>query len=217
MDAILIHGMGRTPIAMSLLARRLRQADIRPHLFGYSVTFERWEGCVQRLERYIIKRVRNEEYIIVGHSMGTVLTRAVLPRLIHKPAACFLLTPPAQACKAARYFAPFRFTRLFGGEMAQLLANQQFMESLPVPNVPAKIYAGTAGPRGRYSPFGDEPNDSILTVKETMLPNVPLQMIPVLHTFIMNSKVVTQDIVENVKSRPVIFPQREGGKNGFEV
>ena len=217
MDAILIHGMGRTPIAMSLLARRLQRADIRPHLFGYSVTFEHWEGCVRRLERFIAKRVLNKEYIIVGHSMGTVLTRAVLPRLIHKPAACFLLTPPAQVCKAARYFASYPLAKLLGGEMAQLLANQKFMESLPALNVPTKIYAGTAGPRGRYSPFGDEPNDSVLTVKETMLTNVPLQTIPVLHTFIMNSKVVTQDIVEITKSHSVIFPQRGGDKNGIEV
>ncbi len=196
MDAILIHGMGRTPIAMSLLAARLRASNIRPHLFGYSVTFERWEECVQRFECFITKRVKTHEYIIVGHSLGTVLTRAALPRLIHKPAACFLLAPPTQACKAARHFAPYRLARLLGGEMAQLLADQQFMESIPPTGVPTKIYAGTAGPRGRYSPFGEEPNDSVLTVKETMLPNVSIQTLPVLHTFIMNSRVVTQDIVE---------------------
>jgi hypothetical protein len=115
--------------------------------------------------------------------------------LIHKPLACFLLTPPAQACRAARTFAPYRLVKLLAGEMAQLLANPQFMESIPPLSVPTKIYAGTAGPRGRYSPFGDEPNDSVLTVKETMLPNIPHQTIPVLHTFIMNSKVVTRDIV----------------------
>ena len=85
--------------------------------------------------------------------------------------------------------------------MAQLLADQHFMESLPALDVPAKIYAGTAGPRGRYSPFGDEPNDSVLAVKETMLPNVPIQTVPVLHTFIMNSKVITQDIVQIARSR----------------
>jgi hypothetical protein len=120
----------------------------------------------------------------------------VLPGLIHKPVACFLLSPPTQACKAARYFAPYRFAKLLGGEMAQLLANQQFMESLPPTSVPTKIYAGTAGPRGRYSPFGDEVNDSVLTIKEMMLPNVPMQTVPVLHTFIMNSKIVTRDIVD---------------------
>jgi hypothetical protein len=201
MEAILIHGMGRTPLAMSLLAARLQRAGIRPHLFGYSVTFEHWDGCVQRLGNFITKHIRANEYIIVGHSLGTVLTRAVLPRLTHQPVACFLLTPPTQACKAARYFAPFGFAKLLGGEMAQLLADQQFMESLPRTLVPMKIYAGTAGPRGRYSPFGDEPNDSVLTLKEMMLPGIPMQAIPVLHTFIMNSKVVTQDIVKVARER----------------
>jgi hypothetical protein len=200
MDAILLHGMGRTPLAMSILATRLKAAGIHPHLFGYSVTFERWEGCVQRLTRFITKRVSDREYIMIGHSLGTVLTRATMPHLTHKPAACFLLTPPTQACKAARYFAPKRWVKLLGGEMAQLLADQGFMESLPIPGVPTKIYAGTAGPRGRHSPFGDEPNDSVLMVKEMMLPGIPLQTVPVLHTFIMNSKVVTQDIVSSTRS-----------------
>jgi pimeloyl-ACP methyl ester carboxylesterase len=200
MDAILLHGMGRTPLAMSILAARLRAAGIHPHLFGYSVTFERWEGCVRRLERFITRHVKDREYIMIGHSLGTVLTRAALPHLTHKPAACFLLTPPTQACKAARYFAPKRWVKLLGGEMAQLLADQGFMESIPVPSVPTKIYAGTAGPRGHRSPFGDEPNDSVLMVKEMMLPGVPLQTVPVLHTFIMNSKVVTQDIVKITRS-----------------
>ncbi len=77
------------------------------------------------------------------------------------------------------------------------------MESLPVPGVPTKIYAGVAGPRGRYSPFGEEPNDGLLTVKETFLPRVPLQTVPALHTFIMNSKMVTQDIVRIAKSRSI--------------
>jgi hypothetical protein len=199
MDAILIHGMGRTPLAMSILAARLQRAGIRPLLFGYSVTFERWEGCVHRLERFIKQRVKTNEYIIIGHSLGTVLTRAVVPRLDHKPTACFLLTPPTQACKAARYFAPKRFTRLLGGEMAQLLADQQFMSSIPPTGVPTKIYAGTAGPRGRRSPFGDEPNDSVLMVKEMVLPGVPLQTVHVLHTFIMNSREVTQDIIKSAR------------------
>lgn len=199
-DAILIHGMGRTPIAMSLLAARLQRAGIRPHLFGYSVTFERWDTCVQRLQRFINRHVKTHDYIVIGHSLGSVLTRAALPGLTHKPVACFLLSPPTQASKAARHFAPYRFAKLLGGEMAQLLANQQFMESLPPNDVPTKIYAGTAGPRGPYSPFGDEINDSVLTIKEMVLPNVPMQTVPVLHTFIMNSKVVARDIVKVARS-----------------
>jgi len=204
MNAILIHGMGRTPIAMSVLAARLRTSNIRPHLFGYSVTFERWDECIQRLEKFITKRIQTNEYIMIGHSMGTVLTRATLPRLIHKPSACFFLAPPTRVCKAARKFTPYRLAKLLGGEMAQLLADQHFMESLPSTGVPTKIYAGTGGPRGRYSPFGEEPNDGVLTVKETLLPGVPIQTIPTIHPFIMNSKIVTQDILKIAKSPPAV-------------
>lgn len=200
MDAILIHGMGRTPAAMSILAARLWAANIRPHLFGYSVTFERWDKCIQRLENFIEKCAKNNDYIVIGHSLGTVLTRATLPRLTHKPVACFFLAPPTQVCRAARNFAHRRLVRLLMGEIGQLLANEQFMESLPLPGVRAKIYAGTGGPCGRYSPFGDEPNDGLLTVKETLLPSIPVQTVPSIHTFIMNSKIVTQDIVRIAES-----------------
>ncbi len=200
MDAILIHGMGRKPMAMSILAARLLAAGIHPHLFGYMVALERWDHCVQRYERFINRRVKENDYIIIGHYLGTVLTRAVLPRLTHKPKACFFLAPPTQVCKAARTFAHRPVARFFIGKMGQVLASETFMESLPVPGVPTKIYAGIAGPRGRYSPFGDEPNDGLLMVRETLLPNIPTQAVPSLHTFIMNSKIVAQDIVRIAKS-----------------
>jgi len=203
-NAILIHGMGRTPMAMSILAARLHASHIRPYLFGYSVTFERQKDCFQRLEHFITKRVQTNEYIIIGHSLGAVLMRAILPRLMHKPVACFLLASPTRVCKAARNFAHRPLAKLLGGEIGQLLADQEFMESLPPTGVPTKIYAGIGGPRGRYSPFGEEPNDGVLTVKETSLPNVPIQTIPVVHTFIMNSNVVTQDIVKIAKSHSTV-------------
>jgi hypothetical protein len=196
--------MGRTPLAMSILAARLRASHIRPHLFGYSVTFERWDACIQRLEQFITKRVKTDDYIMIGHSLGSVLTRATLPRLTHPPAACFFLASPTRVCKAANNFAHYPLAKLLMGEIGQRLADEQFMESLPRPSVPAKIYAGTGGPRGRYSPFGEEPNDGVLTIKETLLPSVPVQTVPVLHTFIMNSRVVSQDIVKIAKSRAMI-------------
>jgi hypothetical protein len=180
---------------MSILAARLRMSGIRPHLFGYSVTFEQWDKCIQRYKNFIEKRTQTTDYIIVGHSLGTVLTRATLPSLSHQPTACFFLAPPTQVTRAAHNFAHRRLIQLFMGEIGHVLTDRQFMESLPLPSVPTKIYAGIAGPRGRYSPFGEELNDGLLTVKETLLPSVPMQTVPALHTFIMNSKVVTQDIV----------------------
>jgi hypothetical protein len=200
MNAILIHGMGRTPVAMLILAARLLASNIRPHLFGYSVTFEKLDKCIQRFGNFIGKHTKTNEYIIIAHSLGTVITRATLPKLTHNPSGCFFLAPPTQVCKAARNFYRYPAIQLFGGEIGHILTDEQFMKSLPLPNMPAKIYAGIAGPRGRYSPFGEEPNDGLLMVKETLLPSIPLQTVPSLHTFIMNSKIVTQDIVRITKS-----------------
>ncbi len=194
MRAILVHGMGRSPASMLILAARLRILGIRPKLFSYFAAFEKFGSCTNRLRHFIEKHTAEEPFILVGHSLGTVLTRAILPELIHKPTACFFLAPPAHACMAARRCAPRRLYQLLTGEMGQLLASAQFMDSLPVPNVPTKIYAGTGGRRGRYSPFGNEPNDGVLTVSETCLPSIPLQRLPALHTFIMNAKVIAQDV-----------------------
>ena len=195
MDAILIHGMGRTPAAMSILAVRLWASGIRPHLFGYSVTFEKWDACLRRYENFIVRHVQTMDYIIVGHSLGTVLTRAVLPRLTHIPKACFFLAPPTCVPKAARIFSRQRLVRLFMGDVGKVLTDEQFMGSLPLPAIPTRIYAGVAGPRGVTSPFGAELNDGLLALHETRLPGVPLQTVPALHPFIMNSSLVTRDII----------------------
>lgn len=200
MHAIVIHGMGRTPLSMCLLAYRLRAAGIKTSLFAYTVTFERWEGCTERLRAFIEKKVGGEAFIVVAHSFGTVLTRVVLPTIHHKPAACFFLAPPTQACAAASRLAPHLWYRLLAGEMGQLLANPEFISVLPIPEVPTKIYAGDAGLTGRYSPFEEEANDGVLMVKETLLPGIPAQIVPSLHAFIMNNRMIAKDIVDKIKT-----------------
>jgi hypothetical protein len=85
--------------------------------------------------------------------------------------------------------------------MGRLLADDAFMESLPVPTVPVRVYAGTGGFTGRWSPFGPEANDGVLSVSETTLgPDQPVVSIPAVHTFIMNARLVADDIAETVAS-----------------
>jgi pimeloyl-ACP methyl ester carboxylesterase len=199
--AILVHGMGRTPVSMLLLAKRLRAAGITTHLFAYSAAFERWLPCVERLRTFITSRVGEQRFIIIGHSLGCVLTRAVLPHLARAPELGVFLAPPTMASSYAIKLAQWRLFRLLTGEMGQLLARQDFMDSLPIPDIPLRVYAGVKGPRSRWMPFGDEPNDGILSVKEVQLGNVPVQLLPTIHTIIMNSRQVASDIVATVKSR----------------
>jgi hypothetical protein len=196
MQAIVIHGMGRTPLSMYLLAYRLNAAGIRPKLFGYSVTFEDWAGCTARLKKFIEVNTESHAYIVVSHSLGSVLVRHVLPSLSRKPTACFFLAPPTQACGAARRLAPKWWYRALTGDMGQLLANQEFMSNLPIPSALTKVYAGNAGLTGFYSPFGEDENDGILMVKETQLSGAVMQVVPSLHTLIMNNRKIADDIIK---------------------
>lgn len=200
MHAILLHGMARTPLAMLVLAVRLRKAGMTPHLFAYSAAFESWDGCRKRLQRFIQRRVANAPFILIGHSLGSVLIRGVLPRLAHKPEACFLLAPPTKACMAARKFAPRGLYKLITGEMGQLLARADFMASLPIPEVPTRVYAGVNGPRGRYSPFGEVCNDGILALHETALPGASCVEVQAMHTFIMLNQGVARDIIQSTRA-----------------
>lgn len=200
MDIILIHGMGRTPLSMLVLRHRLRASGFDPSLFGYSPTFESFDYCVGRLVAHIRATVGNRPYALVGHSLGTVLIRMALPQLDeHPPNACFFLAPPSQACRAAKHFAGNPLYKLLMGEMGQLLADEDFMNCLPAPTTITRIYAGTCDLSGRFSPFGGEPNDGILTLRETEgWLGIPAIAIPASHTFIMNSRQVADDIADTL-------------------
>ncbi len=200
MDVVLIHGMGRTPLSMLRLRRRLRRAGHRAILFGYSPTVETLQGATRRLVRHIGRATDTTRYALVGHSLGTVLIRNALAQLGPRPpAACFFLAPPMVACKAAKFFSRAWLYKRLMGEMGQLLASDAFMEGLPMPPCFTRIYAGVAGPRASWLPFGSEANDGILSAAEATGEYAPLtRQVPSLHTFIMHSRVVANDIAESL-------------------
>ena len=193
--------MGRTPLSMALLARRLDAAGIRTKLFGYVAMVEGFAACRDRLQRVVDQEAADASAILIGHSLGTVLIRAACPQLRGPPLACFLLAPPSRASRAACAAAPHRLFRLMTGEMGQLLADADFMNALPLPTAPTTttVYAGTGGPRGAWSPFAGEPNDGVLAVTETQLAGAATRLVPAIHTFIMNSRVVAEDIVRTTR------------------
>lgn len=202
--AILVHGMGRTPLSMLILATRLRAAGIQPVLFSHSAAFERWQPCVARFHQFLAGRGEGQRYVVIGHSLGCLLTLAALPGLAQPPEACFFLAPPMQASQMARIFSRWRLFKLMTGEIGQFLGRADWTSQLPAPTVPTTIYAGNAGPCGRWSPFGGELNDGILTITETRLADIPVVIVPSLHTTIMNSRRVCEDIVSKVKREKVV-------------
>ena len=58
-----------------------------------------------------------------------------------------------------------------------------------MPTVPTTVIAGSGGPRVSWLPYGDEPNDGVMSVQDTYLGSgVEVIDVPSIHTFIMNSR-----------------------------
>src|SRR6185295_16738259 len=100
MKAILIHGMGRTPASMAILSRRLRARGLATCALGYMAALEPFDPCVERLAERIRRIADGESFLLVGHSLGSVLVRGALPKIADLPlSACVFLAPPQRACR----------------------------------------------------------------------------------------------------------------------
>jgi len=199
MRVLLVHGLGRTPLSMTFLARRLRGAGHAPDTFGYAAAVSSYHGIRRRLiERIARADTDGSPWVAVGHSLGGLLLRdAIAAEAPARLAHLIMLATPNQLPRLAPLagrVAPFRW---FTGECGTRLASEEYFRALPKPTVPHTIIAGTRGLTGRWSPFGDEPNDGIVALHETMLESdAPPQVFPVAHTFIMNDLRVQATILE---------------------
>ena len=196
MRVLLVHGLWRTPLSLRGLGRYLRNAGYQTRLFGYVAVTESYEAIVQRLVWRLSEVAQSGAYTVVGHSLGGVLLRAALP-LVDGPAPQHIVMlgtpnrPPRLACRLAA-LAPYRWVT---GQCGSNIATAAFYASLPAPTVPYTIIAGTKGPRGRWSPFGDELNDGIVAVSETRISDDDrLVLLPVSHTFMMNNSDVQRTV-----------------------
>ena len=182
--ALLVHGLGRTPVSMFPLAGVIRRAGVRPHFFGYSCTFEPFERIVRRLKRTLSERRPD---FLVAHSLGGILLRFALAELPPWPVRhLFMLGPPNQPPRLARRLWKWLPFRVFAGSCGRFLAHADQYARLPPVSVPHTVIAGTAGPTGPFSPFGSEPNDGVVAVSETKVDvaHEPV-LVPAWHTLMM--------------------------------
>ncbi len=206
MRVFLIHGMGRTPVSMWILARRLKRAGYRPSLFGYAVTLADLEAIKGRLVGRVRKVLAADvgpaggrqtaddpasleaasRYAIVGHSLGNLVARLASPELPAGFCRFAMLAPPNRPPVMAHALKKNGLFRAVTRDAGRRLADAGFFASLPMPEVPSLIIAGNAGPRVSWLPFAGRPNDAILGVDETRIEGVPIIEVPGIHTFLMN-------------------------------
>ena len=193
-NILLIHGLGRTPLSMWPMGRALQKAGHSASYFGYASWQKSFDEIAEELCDRLKQLSSQGHYGIVSHSLGGVLTRAALADAdFPPPGHVVMLAPPNQSPLAARLanrLLPFRwFARQSGDNMAR----PEFYAQLPTLTCPYTLIAGDSGPIGLLSPFGQIPNDLIVSIDEVrMQPDDELIRVPALHTFIMNHPLVQQ-------------------------
>ena len=189
MKLLLVHGLWRTPLSFLLLVRQLRGWGYQTEVFGYAAVAQGYDAIVSRLIDRLERLGSAGPYAVIGHSLGGVLLRSALSQLSGpQPQHFVMLGTPNRPPRLAQSLGVRWVYRRIMGECGINLSSPPFYASLPVPEVPYTIVAGTAGPKGRWSPFGNELNDGVVAVNEARIcDDDPLIVLPVTHTFMMNN------------------------------
>ena len=190
--AVLVHGLGRTPMSLARLARQLRAAGHVAESVGYVAALESLEQIRDRVRARLLSASRRGlPYAVIGHSLGGLLARLALvdwPSSARPPKLLITLGTPTRPPRLARRLQHAWWYRAGAGDPGQRLADPLVFRAAG--RLPTKCIAvvGTAGWRGVVSPFGDDLNDGLVAVDEAV-PADPWQLVqvPALHTFLMNA------------------------------
>jgi hypothetical protein len=185
-SVVLLHGMGRTRGSMALLAWRFDETGYAAHNFPYNERESSLDELSDELHSYIHERVRTPTYHLIGHSLGNVIIRngfrksyrGGLKRIV-------MLAPPNRPARLAQALEDNPLYEWITGDSGQKLADPDFYEVLPVPNVEFGVIAGNKGQRISF----EEPNDGVVLVESTKLEGMSDWIVlDRIHTFIMNAE-----------------------------
>ncbi|MDJ0917584.1 MAG: alpha/beta fold hydrolase [Woeseiaceae bacterium] len=173
---VLLHGLGRSEMAMLLMESELTEAGFDVHSIGYPST----EKSPDALIEIISKEINNccvagpETVHFVGHSLGGLLIRAYLGQ--HKPDSLgrvVLLGTPNKGSELANAEAhqsvPNSILEMAGPTaMALSTGPTGFPASLPAPYYPVGVVAGTqdTAVANKWLPL---PNDGLVSVESARL------------------------------------------------
>src|SRR5688572_16793960 len=203
MQALFVHGMGRTPVSGWPMLWQLRRAGIRTDTFGYAVALDDFAGIRKRLERRVLAFASQGDYILIGHSLGGVLLRAVvnsLPPDTRQPERMFLLGSPIRPARVAQALGANPIYRALTGDCGQMLGSRSRMSEVGPCSIPTTAIAGVRGLAGTHRLFRNEPNDGVVAVSEASADWLVDQVqIPIIHTILPSSRRVAGIILNRLE------------------
>ncbi len=202
MQALFVHGMGRSPLSGWRLLRHLRRAGLKTCSFGYSVSLEDFAAIERRLVGRIARLAQRGDYVLIGHSLGGVLLRAAINRLpaaTRRPRHLFLLGSPLKPALLAQRLAGNPLYRLLTRDCGQLLGSPARMAEIGPVSMPTTGIAGVRGLPPARSPFRGEANDGVVSLAEVSADWLSDQVqVPIVHSFLPSSRRVATIILQRL-------------------
>ena len=202
MHALFIHGMGRSPLSALPLLARLKTGGLTTSTFGYATVFHGFDVITQRLAGRIAEIAAQGEYTLIGHSLGGVLLRAALaslPEGTPQPVHVFLLGSPVLPSRLAQKLGRNVLFRTVTQDCGQLLGSDDRMAAVATVARTTSI-VGTKGITGKLSPFGNEPNDGVVSVSEARAEWITDEVqVPIVHTLLPSSPSVADIILQKLR------------------
>ena len=195
---VLLHGLARTRHSLSGLRRTLERAGFETWARSYPSRRLSIADAAAKITDWIARDLPGDRPLAaVTHSLGGILVRHIeahraFTRIV-------MLAPPNQGSHMAHVLDDHPLYRWFFGPAGQELAAPDQVRAWPQPRAPCAVIAGIhtraawhplnwlTGSRTRFPP--GQPNDGIVTVAETRLPDMAaFATIEARHTFIMNNR-----------------------------
>lgn len=214
LQALFVHGMGRSPLSGWPLLRQLQRAGLKTATFGYLVSLDDFSSITARLVSRIEQLAARGDYILIGHSLGGVLLRAAvgaLPPDVGQPRHVFLLGSPMRPARLAQRLRDKLLYRLATRDCGQLLGSAERMQEIAPLAALTTVVIGIRGFPGSHGPFGREENDGVVAASEVAINGIADEVrVPVVHTLLPSSRLVTavilrrlaQDRAANSTARP---------------
>ena len=214
---ILLHGLARTPASMLIMASYLKNENYIVINKDYPATRKE----ILTIAEINIKDMVNEcqkynstKINFVTHSMGGLVLRAYLQNNhLANLGRVVMLAPPNHGSKLAdKLHNNWFFKQILGPAGQDLKTDSASLAYLNEPiNYQVGIIAGNFSFNPLMKAFFQDENDGKVTVSSTKLRGMKdFMVLPVGHTFIMNNKLVLQEVSYFLQNG-CFFREKKGG------